>query len=740
MRNQDRQQRSQPGNLECQTGNPLGANYSGRTSETASGRTCQAWSASQPHEHTQTYVGEHNYCRNPIGNPQGVYCYTTDPQKRWEYCSVPICTSKILDFSADNDHQPDGNGEYTSATVDAGFLPESFTICLALMVDAWTVEFSSAIMFTVLDDFGHPWGRIDLSAGTTYTQYRVTLGPLLFFKKTDTVFFPLQWTHVCFSQDSDTRKGTLVVDGQLLEEGEYRREDDVRRPANLSLLLGYYHGAGDFECPVKIANLNVFNSALSVERAVGLTRAGEEECGAPGDLVSWEGAEWTLHSQAKFVEVDKEWEGPCRKESKVQVFTADFNEQHDCMEHCKKISYGRSPPVTSEKEWKKLTREVDLITQDRSILPNMWLSATEGDKDKKLARIGNWPQTEVVKNETKRLEAEETVWRDFYTGQRLGNWTKPYSSKGGDGYFGDTSNCMVAYPWHPLWHFSWGEIQCYSYDMSCPCSYPAQPLLRLRGLCSPSIDWIFSPKQLPGNPGNMILLGIYSTRIEYNDTSSLWMLTDAKSGMTAVSKASKISYVLGKHKWTISNDADECNEGKPYTTMLKLTGCKEEGEFTCNDGQCIEMEERCNQVPDCRDKSDEKQCQLIAFEDSYNKDIPPIGRAKNGRPDPVDVSISITLMKVVEIEEVDHSIHLQFQISLQWRENRVKYNNLKKDSALNALTDEEIRTLWLPLILYDNTDQKEVTRLGVDWEWMTLVTVSREGGFARSGIREVDEA
>ena len=33
-------------------------------------------------------------------------------------------------------------------------------------------------------------------------------------------------------------------------------------------------------------------------------------------------------------------------------------------------------------------------------------------------------------------------------------------------------------------------------------------------------------------------------------------------------------------------------------------------------------------------------------------------------------------MKVVEIEEVDHSIHLQFQISLKWKENRVKYQNL----------------------------------------------------------------
>ena len=59
---------------------------------------------------------------------------------------------------------------------------------------------------------------------------------------------------------------------------------------------------------------------------------------------------------------------------------------------------------------------------------------------------------------------------------------------------------------------------------------------------------------------------------------------------------------------------------------------------------------------------------------------------------------------------------------------------------MNALRDEDIKKIWLPLIVFDNTDQKEVTRLGMDWEWATRVTVTREGNFARSGIEEVNEA
>ena len=439
---QDRQQRavnSTQGNHECQEGNPLGANYSGSMNVTTSGRTCQVWAASQPHEHSFTHVGEHSHCRNPSGELGGVWCYTTDPDKQWEYCSLERCVtgSKVFDFHADNDRRPDSNWEYTTATLNAGPLPESFTVCSAIMTEAWRSADNSAPMVClwgngdmVLGE-GNSWATVDMYATPEYTVYEVLVKasygndyPIL-RATSPAVVYPLQWTRACLSLDSNASKMRLVVDGQLLGEEEYRRDDDYRRPTNLSLVLGgdpHY----EFEKPIKLADLNVFKSSLSVERMVGLTRAGEEECGAAGDLVSWEEAEWTLHSQAKVIEVDREWEGPCRRESQVQVFTADFEYHHGCMWHCKKIANGTAPSVITEEEWKNLIEEIDLITQDRSILKYIWLSATEGDKNKKLARLDHWPETELFNNQTRKLEAEETVWRDFYTGQRLENWGKPY--------------------------------------------------------------------------------------------------------------------------------------------------------------------------------------------------------------------------------------------------------------------------------------------------------------------------
>ena len=145
----------------------------------------------------------------------------------------------------------------------------------------------------------------------------------------------------------------------------------------------------------------------------------------------------------------------------------------------------------------------------------------------------------------------------------------------------------------------------------------AQHKLRLRGLCSSSfIDRSYSLKQLPGNPGNMILLGVMHTRIQFNDTTSQWILTDAKRDVTAMSRATKRSYLLGKHEWTISEDDYHCGKGKPYTTFLKLSGCAED-EFTCTDGGCIKMKRRCDQVTHCWDESDEKECQVIILKDGY---------------------------------------------------------------------------------------------------------------------------
>merc|ERR1712004_672056 len=42
-------------------------------------------------------------------------------------------------------------------------------------------------------------------------------------------------------------------------------------------------------------------------------------------------------------------------------------------------------------------------------------------------------------------------------------------------------------------------------------------------------------------------------------------------------------------------------------------------------------------------------------------------------------------------------------------------------------------------VIYENTDQKESTRLGVQWEWETSVVVERNKNGTAAGLEVVDE-
>ena len=79
------------------------------------------------------------------------------------------------------------------------------------------------------------------------------------------------------------------------------------------------------------------------------------------------------------------------------------------MEHCKKLG-GRSASVRTEAEWRHLHDEAKeaIIPEDNRI----WLSATEGDIEQHLGEPDHWLEG---------IRAEEGVWRDYYTGDELGN-------------------------------------------------------------------------------------------------------------------------------------------------------------------------------------------------------------------------------------------------------------------------------------------------------------------------------
>lgn len=85
----------------CVRGN--GRYYQGTVNVTESGKACQAWESQYPHQHTRPPLvfpevqNSSNYCRNAGGEEQGPWCYTMDPEVRWELCDIPLCANSTLE-------------------------------------------------------------------------------------------------------------------------------------------------------------------------------------------------------------------------------------------------------------------------------------------------------------------------------------------------------------------------------------------------------------------------------------------------------------------------------------------------------------------------------------------------------------------------------------------------------------------------------------------------------------------
>ena len=143
----------------------------------------------------------------------------------------------------------------------------------------------------------------------------------------------------------------------------------------------------------------------------------------------------------------------------------------------------------------------------------MWLAATEGTEGD-MERLPHWPET---------IEVNETVWRDFYTGEKLEEhyaklWYTPLDfGTGDDTLHGENHNCLAMYTHLPKQEEAlWFETRCYrTPGLSCPCQYQQQPVLRLRGLCHRKLDNLFTLVQ--SDPRKILLMGQATTKIEYND-------------------------------------------------------------------------------------------------------------------------------------------------------------------------------------------------------------------------------
>ena len=132
------------------------------------------------------------------------------------------------------------------------------------------------------------------------------------------------------------------------------------------------------------------------------------------------------------------------------------------------------------------------------------------------------------------------------------------------------------------------------------CVFPEEPSFTIRGLCKDAVmDTQYKlADHVPGGLGH----GEEDTRgyvgpkgwvIYRNKTDKRWRMSHYYYKDLTLTMLDIDALPIGRHKWLVDNNV--CNEGKTSAEELQMSGCQE-GQFTCDDGMCLEIYQRCNNI------------------------------------------------------------------------------------------------------------------------------------------------
>ena len=146
---------------------------------------------------------------------------------------------------------------------------------------------------------------------------------------------------------------------------------------------------------------------------------------------------------------------------------------------------------------------------------------------------------------------------------------------------------------------------------------------------------------------------------------------------------------IGRNKWDVYDENCEIS-GVQYLT---LSNCQYAEQFTCDSGKCVDILNRCNDVGDCKDYSDEKECSLIRIPDRYIKVESPNTK----------MNIDVNILSIHRIDTTNMVIELTFDSIIRWTDGRLSYANLHNSTG-TLVRSKLAQKIWNPLnhIISDN--------------------------------------
>ena len=120
-------------------------------------------------------------------------------------------------------------------------------------------------------------------------------------------------------------------------------------------------------------------------------------------------------------------------------------------------------------------------------------------------------------------------------------------------------------------------------------------------------------------------------------------------------------------------------------------------QFTCDNGVCIDLEQRCNGIRDCTDFSDEEHCKILKIDETrYRKssDPPTLNDTHSG----LRLNIGVWITSIDNIDELESVYRIKFKTYVFWNDKRLRFSHLTT-GGFDGLDSDTAQKVWIPNLL-----------------------------------------